>query len=115
MTIKNSTAENVAQMVGSHGSSINQSSVSNDLKTVLEAIDRLVATVKSSPTVSADAKKDCQIEADQLKGELNKSKPNPNRLKEGLEWFKTLTGAVEVVPKVMEVVDKLKVFLPGVF
>ena len=71
--------------------------------------------MKASPTIDADTKKDAQIEADQLKGEVGNTKPNPNRIKEALEWFKTAAGAVEVIPKVAEVLDKVKVFLPGVF
>src|SRR5260370_41541157 len=89
MNITGSTVGNAAQVSGSPGATVTQSSTSNNLNSVHEAIDRLLATVKNSPTISADTKKDAQIEADQLKGEIDKSKPNPNRIKEALEWFKT--------------------------
>jgi hypothetical protein len=115
LNITNSQTGNVAQMTGSHGSTINQSEVSNDLSSVLAAIDRMMATVKNSPALRADVKKDAQIEADQLKGEINKSEPNPNRVKEALEWFETAAGAVEVIPKLADVWEKVKIFLPGVF
>ena len=115
LNIKGSRVGNVAQVSDSDGATINQSTTSNDLKSVHEAIDRLLATVKSTPTISDDTKNDAQIEADQLKGEVGKTKPNPNRIKEALEWFKTATGAVEVIPKVADVWDKVKVFFPGVF
>jgi len=114
LKITGSQVGNVAQVSGSDSAAINQSTTSNDLKSVHEAIDRLLATVKSTPTISADTKNDAQIEADQLKGEVGKSKPNPNRIKEALEWFKTATGAVEVIPKVADVWDKMKVLFPGV-
>ncbi|HEY1759729.1 MAG TPA: hypothetical protein VGG72_30440 [Bryobacteraceae bacterium] len=103
-----------AQLSGSPGATVTQTSTSNDLKSVHEAIDRLLATVKASPTIEVSTKNDAQIEADQLKGEVNKSKPNPNRITEALEWFKTAAGAVEVIPKIADVWDKVKVFLPGV-
>jgi hypothetical protein len=115
LKITGSQVGNVAQVSGSDSAAINQSTTSNDLKSVHEAIDRLLATVKSTPTISDDTKNDAQIEADQLKGEVGKTKPNPNRIKEALEWFKTATGAVEVIPKVADVWDKVKVFFPGVF
>lgn len=115
MEINNSTVGNAAQVSGSPGATVTQTSTSNELKSVHEAIDRLIATVKASPTIDADTKKDAQIEADQLKGEFNKTKPNPNRVKEALEWFKTATGAVEVIPKIVDVWEKVKIFLPGAF
>lgn len=115
LTVTNSTLANVAQIAGSHGSTVNQSNTTNDIKGIHEAIVHLLAAVKASPTIDADTKKDAQIEADQLKGEVTKSKPNPNRIKDALEWFKAITGAVEVIPKVADVWEKVKVFLPGAF
>ena len=115
MNITGSTVGNIAQVSGSPGATVTQTTTTNDLKSVHEAIDRLLSTVKASPTIDADTKKDAEIEADQLKGEVAKSTPNPNRIKEGLEWFKALTGAAGVIPKVAEVWEKVKVYLPGFF
>jgi predicted transcriptional regulator len=112
--IRDSNVGNIAQVSGSHGTSINQTQHSNDLQNLTAAIDRLVEAVKTNPSVKPDTKNDAEIEAGQLKGELRKSKPNPGRIQEALEWFKALDGASTVIPPMLEVMDKLKNYLPGI-
>lgn len=114
MEFHNSTVGNVSQVSGSYGVSIDQTNTSNDLQQLSTAIDRLMGAVKASPSLSADVKKDAQIEADQLKGEVQKSKPNPNRIQQTLDWFKALDTAATVVPHLLDVADKLKHYFPGV-
>jgi hypothetical protein len=111
----NSTVGNVAQVVGSHGTTINQTQGAPDLQSVTAAIDRLVEIIKNHPTLTPEAKNDAEIEADQLKGELKKSKPNTTFITKILESFKALDTAATVLPHVMDLVDKLKAYLPGVF
>lgn len=110
----NSTVGNVSHVSGSHEVSINQTNTLNDLQQLSTAIDRLMGAVKVSPSLGADVKKDAQIEADQLKGEVQKSKPNPNRIQQTLDWFKALDTAATVVPHLLDVADKLKHYFPGV-
>ena len=114
MDFHNSTVGNVAQVVGSHGVSINQTNTSNDLQQLSTVIDRLMGAVKASTSLGNDVKQDAQIEADQLKGELQKSKPNPSRITQALDWFKALDSAATVLPHVLDLADKLKGYLPGV-
>jgi hypothetical protein len=114
MEFHNSSVSNVAQVVGSHGTTINQTQGAADLQSLTAAIDRLVETIKNHPSITPEAKNDAEIEADQLKGELRKSKPNPSRIEQSLDWFKALDSAATVLPHVMDLVDKLKVYLPGV-
>ena len=114
MEFHNSTVGNVAQVVGSHGTTITQNQGTADLQGVLSAIDRLVEAVKSHPSITPEAKNDAEIEADQLKGEVRKSKPNPTFITRILDSFKALDTAATVLPHVMDLVDKLKAYLPGV-
>jgi len=112
--MSSSTIHNLAQVAGSHGASISQAQQSNDLQGVISAIDRLVEAVKNSSLDSAE-KTDAQLEAEILKGELSKNKPNPNRIQQTLEWFKALGEAAKFLPVVIELVDKVKAYLPGVW
>jgi len=114
LTFNNSAVGNVAQVVGSHNTTINQTQGSNDLQSLTATIDRLVEAVKKDSTLKPDVKNDAQIEADQLKGEVQKSKPSPSRIQQSLDWFKALDSAATVLPHVMDLMDKLKGYLPGV-
>lgn len=114
MEFHNSSVGNVAQVVGSHGTTINQTQGAPDLQSLTAAIDRLVEIIKNHPSISPEAKKDAEIEAEQLKGEVQKSKPSPSRIQQALDWFKALDGAATVLPHVIDLADKLKGYLPGV-
>ena len=85
MNISGSTFGNVAQISGSDGSSITQSTTSNDLKSLHEAIDRLLATVKSNRTIDADTKKEAQIEVDQAPG-VKLAKSSQTRIASEKPW-----------------------------
>lgn len=109
-----STVGNFTSMSGSPGAKVTQTNVSNDLQGVFSAIDRLVEAIKVSPSLKAETKQDAEIEADQLRGELKKSKPSPTFITKVLDSFKALDTAATVLPHVMDLVDKLKGYLPGV-
>jgi hypothetical protein len=78
--------------------SINQTQGAADLQSLTAAIDRLVETIKNYPSITPEAKDDAEIEADQLKGELCKSKPNPSRIEQSLDWFKAWTAPPPFYP-----------------
>jgi len=115
LNIRDSQIGSVAQVTGSQGVLINQAGQPADLREVFALIDSLVQTVKASNRVEADAKNDCEIEAEQLKGELRKSKPNPGRVRQALDSFKSLDGAVQLGVHLLELGNKLHGLLPGVF
>jgi len=111
--ISNSQVGNVAQVSGSPESPIQQASTSSDLVGVYAAIDRLVDAVRNSASVSDATKNDASIEGDQLKGELRRSQPSPNRIQQALGWFKSLDRVVEIGAHVVALAEKLKGLLPG--
>jgi len=114
--ISNSQIGAVAQVTGSHGVSVHQVQHLLPLRDDLfAAIERIVETVNASDQVTADEKNDCEIEADQLKGELRKSKPNPGRIKAAFEWFKRFDGAAQLGVHLIELGRKLNELLPGIF
>jgi hypothetical protein len=113
--ISDSHIGTVAQVAGSQGVSINQIQQSTPIKDVFTLIDRIVATVSASNQVTTEVKSDCEIEADQLKGELRKSKPNAGRVKEAFEWFKRLDGAATLGVHLAELGRKLNDWFPGAF
>ena len=109
--IISSTVGSIAQVSGSHGTHITQTQTgSGDLQSLTSAIDRLVGAIKANPSLAAEVRNDAVIEGEQLKGELQKSKPNPSRIQAALEWFKTIDGIATAVAHLPDLVNKLKTF-----
>lgn len=115
--IRHANVGNIAQVSGSEETHITQGQSSHpaELRDLASAIDELADAIKANSSMPADVKNDAQIEADQLKGELRKSKPSLSRIQQGIEWFKALDSVATVLPHVLDVADRLKQYLPKMF
>jgi hypothetical protein len=78
-----------AMTTGSN-SPVDQRQTITDLESIMPLIERLVSEVKSHPELP----KDTEVEAEQLRLEVKRSRPNIQRIKEYLESLKTLATTV---------------------
>jgi hypothetical protein len=83
-----------------------------DLKDIFELVDALMERVNAS-AIAAGKKRDAELEAAQLKTEIQKSAPNANRVKDILSWFGTLNGVVQFGEHLPSLIHSLEHFLQG--